>query len=74
MKISGSGGIAPPFLTSALDGELHAPADIPGEIFHGIHWIGSWMGHRAGIDDVEKRKNLLLLPGIEPKSSCLQPY
>jgi hypothetical protein len=22
------------------------------------HWIGDWMGSRAGLDDVEKKKNL----------------
>jgi hypothetical protein len=36
---------------------------IPGEIA-GTHWIGGWVGLRAGLDDVEKRK-LLTLPGFE---------
>jgi hypothetical protein len=35
-----------------------------GERAPGTHWIGGWMGPRAGLDDVEKRK-LLILPGIE---------
>jgi hypothetical protein len=28
------------------------------------HWIGGWVGPRAGLDDVEKRK-FLPLPGLE---------
>jgi hypothetical protein len=37
----------------------------------GTHWVGSWVGPRAGLDDVEK--NLFPLPGIEPRSSRPQP-
>jgi hypothetical protein len=29
---------------------------IPEEKPPGIHWIGGWMGLRAGLDAVEKRK------------------
>jgi hypothetical protein len=36
----------------------------PGKRTPGIHWIGSWLGPRAGLDDVEKRK-FLTLPGLE---------
>jgi hypothetical protein len=36
----------------------------PGERAPGTHCIGSWMGLRAGLDDVEKRK-FLTLPGLE---------
>jgi hypothetical protein len=32
----------------------------PGERAPGTHWIGGWVGPRAGLDDVEKRK--LILP------------
>jgi hypothetical protein len=39
-----SAGIAPPFLTSALNG--------------GTHWIRVWMGPKVGLDVVEKRKIL----------------
>jgi hypothetical protein len=28
------------------------------------YWIGGWVTPRAGLDAVEERKNLLLLPGI----------
>jgi hypothetical protein len=42
MKTWGSGGIAPPFLTSALNGgEASHPGHFnPGEIAPNIHWIG----------------------------------
>jgi hypothetical protein len=36
----------------------------PGEKGSGTHWIGGWVGLRAGLDDVEKRK-FLTLPGLE---------
>jgi hypothetical protein len=35
-----------------------------GESVRGTHWIGGWLGHRTGLDDVEKRK-FLTLPGLE---------
>jgi hypothetical protein len=48
MKTWGSGGIAPPFLTSALDGgEWSASRPYrftPGERAPGTHWIGGWLG------------------------------
>jgi hypothetical protein len=56
------------FLTWALDGvsgQHHAPAALyPGERTPGIHCTGRWVGPRAGLG----RKNLLPLPGIEPRS------
>jgi hypothetical protein len=57
-----SGGIAPPFLTWALDGSvLSASYPIrftPGERARSSRWIGGWVGPRAGLDPVEKRKIL----------------
>jgi hypothetical protein len=48
------------FLTSALvGGEWSASRPgrfTPGDRAPGTHWIGDWMGPRAGPDDVEKRK------------------
>jgi hypothetical protein len=43
-------------------------ASCPGRFTHGeravgTHWIGGWMGPRAGLDD-EKRK-FLILPELE---------
>jgi hypothetical protein len=56
------------FLTSALvGGEWSASRPgrfTPGERAPGTHWIGGWVGPRAGLDDVEKRK-FLTLPGLE---------
>jgi hypothetical protein len=56
------------FLTSALgEGEWSATRPCrftPGEGAPGSYWIGGWVGPRAGLDDVEKRK-LLILPGLE---------
>jgi hypothetical protein len=59
MHIWGSGGIAPPFLTSALNkGEgLHAPVTLrPGERVPGTHFTGGWVGPRAAVKAVEKTK------------------
>jgi hypothetical protein len=35
----------------------------PGEIVLGTYWIGGWRDPKAGLDNMEKRK-ILLLPGI----------
>jgi hypothetical protein len=57
-----SGGIAPPFLTPALDGgEWWASPSCrftPLDKDSATHWIGGWLGPRAGLDAVEKRKIL----------------
>jgi hypothetical protein len=51
--------MAPPFLTSALDGgEWSASRPCcftPGERAPGTHWIGGWVGPRAGLDSMKKR-------------------
>jgi hypothetical protein len=39
----------------------------PTEKASGTHWIGGWVGPRAGLDAVEK--SLLPFPGIEPQLS-----
>jgi hypothetical protein len=53
------------FLTSALVGGVWS-ASRPGRFTPGkcpgTHWIGGWVGPRAGLDDVENRK-FLTLPG-----------
>jgi hypothetical protein len=56
------------FLTSALVGGEWS-ASFPGrftfeERAPGTHWIGIWMDPRAGMDDVEKRK-FMILPRLE---------
>jgi hypothetical protein len=65
----GGRDIAPPFLTSALDGgewSASRPARFTsGEIAPRTPLIGDWVRPRAGLDAVE-RENLLPLPGTEP--------
>jgi hypothetical protein len=51
------------FLTSELAGGEWS-SSIPGRFTPGTHWIGGWVDLRAGVDDVEKRKFLILL-GLE---------
>jgi hypothetical protein len=63
------------FLNSALDG-AELSASNPGRFTSGerdfsTHWVGGWVGRRAGLDAVAKRKKSLLLPGIETQSSTL---
>jgi hypothetical protein len=36
----------------------------PQERAPGTHWIGGYVGLRAGLDDVEKRKSLTI-PGLD---------
>jgi hypothetical protein len=62
------------FLTSALVGDEWS-ASCPGRFTSGergpgTHWIGSWVGLRASLDDVEKRK-FLTLPALEPRPLSL---
>jgi hypothetical protein len=56
------GGIAPPFLTSALDRTEWSASRLgrftPWEIAPGTHLIG-WVGPRVGLDVLEKRKILI---------------
>jgi hypothetical protein len=55
----GSGGISQPLLTSAVHvGEWLASrceCFAPEQIVTGTHWIGGWVGHRSGLDAMEKR-------------------
>jgi hypothetical protein len=71
-----SGGIAPPFLTSALEGGEWSDSRPcrfnAGKSAPGTHWIGGWVGPRAGLDAMEKI-NILRLPGIEPGPSSPYP-
>jgi hypothetical protein len=55
------------FFTSALVGGDWS-ASRPGRFTPGTHWIGGWMGPRAGLDDLEDKK-FLALPVRELKPS-----
>jgi hypothetical protein len=50
--------MAPPFLTSGLDGvewsALHTSRFTREERAPCTHWIGGWVGPRAGLDAVQK--------------------
>jgi hypothetical protein len=56
------------FLTSTLLGgewsDSRPDRFTPGESAPGTHWIGGWVGARAGLEDVEKSK-VLTLPEFE---------
>jgi hypothetical protein len=56
------------FLTSTLAGDEWSASRpgrfTPGERAPGTHWIEGWVGPKAGLDEVEKRK-FLTLPGLE---------
>jgi hypothetical protein len=72
-RYGGSGVIASRFLTSALDGAEWSISRhgrlISWERDPGTNWIGDWMGPKAGLGAVVKRKTSLL-PELE--SRC--PY
>jgi hypothetical protein len=54
-----------------ISGQLHALAALHHEKeAFGTHWIGDWVGHRDGLDDVQKRK-FLPPPGLENQISRL---
>jgi hypothetical protein len=63
------------FLTSALDGSewlATRPGRLPSEKEAlATNWIGGWVGPRAGLDAVEKRK-FLTLPELRLDPSLIQ--
>jgi hypothetical protein len=74
----GSGGIAPlNFLTSALDGgewSASRPGRFaPREKAPGTHWIGGWVGPRAVLDAVVKRKVPNPRRKSNPRTPIVQP-
>jgi hypothetical protein len=64
MTYRGSGGVAPPFLISAVD----VSASRPNGFTSGTDWIG----HRAGLDTVEKRKPLTCWDSNPGRPACSQ--
>jgi hypothetical protein len=56
-----------------VSGQLHAPAALPpGKGPPGTHWIRDWVGPRAGLDGMERRK-FLTQPGFNSDPSVVQP-
>jgi hypothetical protein len=53
-----------------MSGQFQVRPLHPRETAPGIHWIGGWMGPRARLDAMEKRK-IVPLPGIQPRPSSL---
>jgi hypothetical protein len=57
-------------LTSILVGRewsaSRAASLTPAEGAPGTHWLGGWVGPRTGLDDLERRK-ILILRGLEPR-------
>jgi hypothetical protein len=56
--MGGSGSIAPPFLTSELDGSEWSAIwlgrfNLPQGKTPGTFWRGGWVGPRTGLDTVE---------------------
>jgi hypothetical protein len=50
-EIRGSGGIAPPFLISAIEGSEWAASRLRG-LVSSTHCIGGWVGPIAGLDGI----------------------
>jgi hypothetical protein len=56
-----------------VSGQLRAPAALyPWEWTSDIHWIGGWMGLRAGLDTEARGKILCLCRGSSPGPVCSQ--
>jgi hypothetical protein len=73
----GEWSIAPPFLTSALDGgEWSASRPrrfTPEETALGTHCLGDWVGPTADMDVMERRKISFPYQESNPDSSAVQP-
>jgi hypothetical protein len=76
MKTYGGVEYSSTILNLGIDGgELSASRSsffTPREIAPGTHRIGGWVGPRAGLDAMEKRK-IFHLPGTEPCPFSRQP-
>jgi hypothetical protein len=73
----GSGGIAPRILTLALNGGEWSASRFgrftPRERTLATHWIGGWVGFRAVLDTVVKRKIPNPLRKLNPRTPIVQP-
>jgi hypothetical protein len=73
----GTGGIAPSFLTSALDGGEWSASNpgrfTPGERAPGTYCIEGWVGSGAGLDIVKKRKIFCPAGNLSPGRPARSP-
>jgi hypothetical protein len=56
-----------------VSGQLHAPATLPPEKEPVTHWIGGWVGLRAVLDGVVKRKIPSPRRESNPRTPIVQP-
>jgi hypothetical protein len=57
-----------------VSGQLHAPAALPpGEKAPSIYWIGGWVGPKAVLDAVVKRKIPSPCRESNPRTPIVQP-
>jgi hypothetical protein len=57
-----------------MSGQFHAPAALhPGKRAPGTHWIGDWVGPRAVLDAVVKRKISSPRWETNPRTPIVQP-
>jgi hypothetical protein len=71
MVARGGEGIAPTHSRPRyhrVSGQRHAPAALYPREEPRTRCTGGWVGHRAGLDAEARRKILLPLSGIEPRS------
>jgi hypothetical protein len=58
-----------------MSGQFHAPAALtPRERARGTHWIGRWVGARAGVDAVKERNINIISDSIFRKLLNRQAY
>jgi hypothetical protein len=53
--------------------QLHVPVALPPGRAPGTHWIGDWVGLKAGLDAVEKRKISCACQESNPNYLAVQP-
>jgi hypothetical protein len=56
-----------------VSGQLHDPAALPQERAPSTHWIGRWVGPRAVLDTVGKRKIPSPRWESNPRTPIVQP-
>jgi hypothetical protein len=66
------GGVAPTFLTSALDGDEWLGAH-QGHFAPGTHLIRGWVGLTPGREAVQRRRNLCPCQESNTDSSAVRP-